>query len=264
MNKADLIEALAPRVGGRAAATLAVEGLVDLVLREVAAGGSVVVTGFGTFERVDRAARTGRNPRTGQAVPIDATSSPRFRPAAYFKDVVNDPDRLPTEGLAGVRVASDGSAPQREGVPASVRRGAPGGSSTRQGSTARAATGGAPAPVPATTTSTPTRTRRTASTGTPSTVRATRVAEAPVEEAPTVAPSRGLVTGGEEITRTMINAKKAQLARAKDEASTKKDRSKAGTKDTRKAGTKDEKKSGKKDAKKDAKKGKKGGKGKKG
>ena len=94
MNKADLIEAVAPRVGGRAVATLAVESLVDLILREVATGGSVVVTGFGTFEKVDRAARTGRNPRTGEAVPIGATSSPRFRPAAYFKDVVGDPSRL--------------------------------------------------------------------------------------------------------------------------------------------------------------------------
>ena len=249
MNKADLIEALAPTVGGRTAATQAVEGLVDLILREVAAGGSVVVTGFGTFERIDRAARTGRNPRTGEAVPIGATSSPRFRPAAYFKDVVNDPDRLPKEGLAGVRVASDGSAPQREGAPSSVRRSATGRGAphSRASSSASSAPAAPPSAHP----------RRSASTGTPSTVRAARAPQAPVEEAPPVAPARGLVSGGEAITRTMIDAKKAQLARAKNEASGKKD----SKRDSKQIVQKDSRKNVKKAGKKDPKKGRKGKKG---
>ena len=95
MNKNDLVEALAPRLGGRAAAALAVGALVDVVLREVAAGGQVGITGFGTFEAVERAPRTGRNPHTGQAVPIAATRRPRFRPGSYFIAVVADPDQLP-------------------------------------------------------------------------------------------------------------------------------------------------------------------------
>lgn len=103
MNKADLIAQLSTVLGSRQNATVAVEAVVDAVIREVAAGGSVGITGFGTFERADRAPRTGRNPRTGERVPIASTSSPRFRPGTYFKDVVADPSQLPAEGLAGGR-----------------------------------------------------------------------------------------------------------------------------------------------------------------
>ena len=70
MNKTDLVDRLAPHVGGRQAAGVAIEALVDVIIREVAAGETVGITGFGTFERVERAPRTGRNPRTGQRVPI--------------------------------------------------------------------------------------------------------------------------------------------------------------------------------------------------
>lgn len=106
MNKADLIEKIAQELGGRQEATTAIEVVVDAILREVASGGSVGITGFGTFERIDRAPRTGRNPRTGAPVPIEATSAPRFRPGTYFKRVVTDPNVLPATGLAGVRVGN--------------------------------------------------------------------------------------------------------------------------------------------------------------
>ncbi|HKJ12279.1 MAG TPA: HU family DNA-binding protein [Ornithinimicrobium sp.] len=116
MNKADLVERIAPELGGRAEATKAIEVVVDAILREVAAGGTVGVTGFGTFEKIDRAPRTGRNPRTGSPVPIEATSAPRFRPGTYFKKVVSDPGALPTEGLAGVRASKhDDEAPSSSG-----------------------------------------------------------------------------------------------------------------------------------------------------
>lgn len=103
MNKAELIDRLSTRLGSRREATLAVEALVDVVIREVAAGGSVGITGFGTFERAERAPRTGRNPRTGESVPIAGTKSPRFRPGTYFRAVVADPDELPRDGFAGGR-----------------------------------------------------------------------------------------------------------------------------------------------------------------
>lgn len=203
MNKADLIEALAPRLGGRAQAATAVETLVDVVLREVAGGGSVVITGFGTFEKVDRAPRTGRNPRTGEAVPIAGTRTPRFRPGAYFKDAVADPSTLPAEGLAGARVGSAEPA-ARAGAPATVRR----------------SPGDAPAPrSSATPRATTTRTRSTAP-GAPTTVRRTvtpqpDAAEAkPASAAPTG--DRALV-GGESITQSMISQKKAQLAKVKND-----------------------------------------------
>lgn len=106
MNKADLIERISQELGGRQEATTAIEVIVDAILREVADGGSVGITGFGTFERIDRAPRTGRNPRTGAPVPIDATSAPRFRPGTYFKRIVTDPSALPSDGMAGVRVGN--------------------------------------------------------------------------------------------------------------------------------------------------------------
>lgn len=113
MNKADLIDQVSSRLGGKQAATVAVEVLVDAILREVANGGSVGITGFGTFERVERAPRTGRNPRTGEAVPIDGTHAPRFRPGAYFKDIVTEPESLPDDGLAGARVSAASEQPLR-------------------------------------------------------------------------------------------------------------------------------------------------------
>ena len=109
MNKADLINHLSMQLGGRRAATVAVEAMVDVVIREVAAGGNVGITGFGTFERAERAPRTGRNPRTGDLVPIAGTTSPRFRPGTHFKAMVAEPDLLPAEGMAGGR-APAGSA----------------------------------------------------------------------------------------------------------------------------------------------------------
>ncbi len=215
MNKNDLIDALAPRLGGRAAAALAVESLVDVVMRQIAAGDSVGVTGFGTFEPVDRAPRTGRNPHTGEAVPIPATRTPRFRPGAYFKAVVADPAGLPPTGLAGARVGSDEQESPAPGAPATIRR-------------PKASRGGRRAdPVPADPTTVaaddvpaPRPARAGRRTGTPETVRAAgRTEPAP---APTAEPSRGaaagrLSIGGEQITRDMITAKKAQLARAKND-----------------------------------------------
>mgnify|MGYP001506541208 CR=1 FL=1 len=72
MNKADLVDRLEVRLGSKKAALEAVEAVVDVIIREVAAGNKVGITGFGTFERVDRAARTGRNPQTGAEIEIPA------------------------------------------------------------------------------------------------------------------------------------------------------------------------------------------------
>lgn len=106
MNKADLVDRLEERLGSKRAALEAVEAVVDAIIREVAAGNKVGITGFGTFERVDRAARTGRNPRTGEAVHIDATAVPKFTPGTNFKVVTADPDKLPRTGNAGGRASA--------------------------------------------------------------------------------------------------------------------------------------------------------------
>lgn len=100
MNKADLIAGIEGRLGGKKAATDAVDAVLDLIIREVSQGTKVSITGFGTFEKVTRAARTGRNPRTGETVPIEATSVPKFTPGTAFKNYTADPSTLPKEGKA--------------------------------------------------------------------------------------------------------------------------------------------------------------------
>lgn len=109
MNKSELLKVLEVKLGSRKAAVDALEAVVDTVIREVARGGSVGITGFGTFEKVSRAARTGRNPRTGETVRIRKTSVPKFRAGTQFKEYVAAPSKMPKSGVVGIR-ASAGTA----------------------------------------------------------------------------------------------------------------------------------------------------------
>jgi len=96
VNKTDLINQLAERLDGdKKAAQAAVEGFIDLVQREVQKGRNVSISGFGVFEKRLRAARTARNPRTGEAVKVKKTTVPAFRPGKYFKDVIAGSVKLP-------------------------------------------------------------------------------------------------------------------------------------------------------------------------
>lgn len=106
MNKAELIQSLETRLGSKKAASDALEAVVDAIIREVARGNKVGITGFGTFEKISRAARTGRNPRTGTTVRIKKTSVPKFKPGTAFKAVVAKPSLLPKTGNAGGRASS--------------------------------------------------------------------------------------------------------------------------------------------------------------
>ena len=116
MNKAELVNAIESKLGGRKPATDALEAVLDVIIREVAKGGKVAITGFGTFQKVAREARTGRNPRTGETVRIRKTTVPRFRPGTSFKNIVADPRKLPKTSPAAAR-ASAGAA-TKAGVPA--------------------------------------------------------------------------------------------------------------------------------------------------
>ncbi len=78
MNKAQLVEAIADKLGGRQQAADAVDHVLDAIVRAVVAGERVSVTGFGSFEKVDRPARYARNPQTGERVRVKKTSVPRF------------------------------------------------------------------------------------------------------------------------------------------------------------------------------------------
>ncbi|WP_409182597.1 HU family DNA-binding protein [Amycolatopsis sp. VS8301801F10] len=94
-NKAQLIEALSERLGDKKVASEAVDGLVDIIIRTVNKGEKVNITGFGVFEKRARAARTARNPRTGEAVRVKKTNVPAFRAGTTFKDVISGSKKLP-------------------------------------------------------------------------------------------------------------------------------------------------------------------------
>ena len=90
MNKAELIEALAKETDlSKAAAARAIDALLGIVTKTVAKKQDVQLIGFGTFKAVKRAARAGKNPRTGEALKIAAATVPKFTPGAAFKAAVN-------------------------------------------------------------------------------------------------------------------------------------------------------------------------------
>ncbi len=88
MNKAELIEVLAARLGDKKSANAALDAVLTEIQAAVTKGDKVAITGFGVFEKRVRAARTARNPRTGEAVKVKKTSVPAFRAGASFKEMV--------------------------------------------------------------------------------------------------------------------------------------------------------------------------------
>ncbi len=105
MNKAELIDSIAGRLGdNKKAATEAVEAVIDTITRTVAKGEKVAITGFGIFEKVERAARIARNPATGAQVKVKKTSVPKFRPGTQLKAVVSGAVKLAAPAKAGRRL----------------------------------------------------------------------------------------------------------------------------------------------------------------
>jgi DNA-binding protein HU-beta len=88
VNKAELIEAMSGRLGDRKSATAALDAVLTEIQNAVTMGDKVSITGFGVFEKRVRAARTARNPRTGESVKVKKTAVPAFRPGASFKEIV--------------------------------------------------------------------------------------------------------------------------------------------------------------------------------
>jgi len=110
VNKTELIEVVSQKLGDRRAASEAVEAVVDAITRAVAKGEKVGITGFGVFEKVERAARTARNPTTGAAVKLKKTNVPKFRPGQGFKDIVSGAKKVPAGSSARAVTARAGSA----------------------------------------------------------------------------------------------------------------------------------------------------------
>lgn len=90
MNKAELIEAVAEAADlNKAAATRAVDAMLGGITDALKKGEQVTLVGFGTFEVRERAARTGRNPQTGETINIKAAKAPAFKAGKALKDAVN-------------------------------------------------------------------------------------------------------------------------------------------------------------------------------
>ncbi|MBL8225860.1 MAG: HU family DNA-binding protein [Chromatiales bacterium] len=90
MNKGELIDVVAGEAGlSKADATRAVEALLGAVTKALKAGDQVALVGFGTFVAKKRAAREGRNPRTGEMIQIPASIVPGFKAGKALKDAVN-------------------------------------------------------------------------------------------------------------------------------------------------------------------------------
>lgn len=90
MNKSELIDAIAESADiSKAAAGRALDATVDAVKKALKKGEVVTLVGFGSFYVGKRAARTGRNPRTGAAIKIKAAKVPKFRPGKGLKDGIN-------------------------------------------------------------------------------------------------------------------------------------------------------------------------------
>lgn len=90
MNKRTLAEAVAERTGlDQVTAEAALDAVTETISAALAEGDRVVIAGFGVFEPRTRAARAGRNPQTGDALTIPASTVPAFRPAKAFKQAID-------------------------------------------------------------------------------------------------------------------------------------------------------------------------------
>ena len=90
MNKTELVASIAEKAAiSKKDAEKALAAFVDTVSGELKAGGKIHLVGFGTFEVRERAARTGKNPRTGEKIQIAASKNPVFKAGKALKDAIN-------------------------------------------------------------------------------------------------------------------------------------------------------------------------------
>ena len=119
MNKSQLIDTIAERLElGRRQAVETVEAVFETIQQAVVNGERVVISGFGVFEKVQRAARLGRNPATGEPVPVQETVVPKFRPGSEFKAYVSGAKEM---AQTAVQSARDSVQSAREAVERTVQ-----------------------------------------------------------------------------------------------------------------------------------------------
>jgi len=216
VNKTDLINQLAERLDGdKKAAQAAVEGIIDLVQREVQKGRNVSISGFGVFEKRARAARTARNPRTGEAVKVKKTTVPAFRPGKYFKDVIAGTVKLPkpTGKPTSARAAAAAAKAAPTAAAKTTTTRAPRAAAAPKTAATTATRTRAAAKPAATTTASPTRTRAAAAktaaapkAATTRAPRATAAKAAPAAKTTTTAATK-TAAAAKPATRTRATAK---------------------------------------------------------
>lgn len=115
MNKTQFIDAVAGRLNADHKSTANIlDAILDEVYTNVAKGEKVILTGFGAFERRDRAARIGRNPATGAKVRVKKTSVPAFRPGTEFKEIIAGRRKVAKAAPAKKTTAASKAAPAKK------------------------------------------------------------------------------------------------------------------------------------------------------
>jgi len=107
MNKAQFIAALAPHFdNNKKEAARSVDIVFDTIIRTISKGEDVMINDFGKFKKVDRAARKGRNPFTGETIQIKASKKVRFLPAKSLKEVISGARKLEPAAKPPVKVVA--------------------------------------------------------------------------------------------------------------------------------------------------------------
>ena len=126
MNKAQFIAYLAPQFGdSKKEAARAVEVVFDAIVRNISKGEDVMINDFGKFKKVDRPARKGRNPFTGETIQIKASKKVRFLAAKGLKDVISGAKKLGAAPAAPAKAAPAKAAPAKAaqaGKPAKAKK----------------------------------------------------------------------------------------------------------------------------------------------
>lgn len=142
-NKAQFVELLAERLDGdKKKAQAALDAVIDTVYQAVSRGERVVLTGFGVFEKRDRAARTARNPATGATVRVKKTSVPAFKAGAEFKAITSGAKKLakaPGKRAAAIAKGAAGKAAPAKSPARSTAKKAPASRATASKTTAKKA-----------------------------------------------------------------------------------------------------------------------------
>jgi DNA-binding protein HU-beta len=144
VNKAELIDALAARLGDKRTATAALDAVLAEVQAAVTKGDRVAITGFGVFEKRVRGARTARNPRTGEAVKVKKTSVPAFRAGQGFKEMVAS-GRVPKAATAKKTAAKKAAKSTAKKAPARAAKTTRAAAKGTRAATSKAAAKKAPA-----------------------------------------------------------------------------------------------------------------------